>query len=66
MVENVIKACPLCGGDVKGNKKYRYYCKDCNILFTKKELVASKEQLEKHTKRTIVKKIKGKLLKQIQ
>jgi len=65
MVEKIVKACPLCGGDVKGNKQYRYFCRDCNILFTKKELLASPEQLKKHVKKTIVKKFDKKLLAKI-
>ena len=65
MVEKIIEACPLCGGDVKGNAKYKYFCKDCNIVFTKKELVASRKQLEKHVKKTIVKKVDKKVLKKV-
>ncbi|MFQ5474295.1 MAG: hypothetical protein ACE5DM_00500 [Candidatus Nanoarchaeia archaeon] len=31
-------SCPLCGGDVKGNEKYRYFCAECNMLFERKYL----------------------------
>ncbi len=65
MAETIIKACPLCGGDVKGNKEYKYYCRSCRILFTRKELAASREQLQKHVKKTIVKKIDKKLLRKV-
>jgi len=27
------KACPICKGDVKGNSKSKYYCRNCNILY---------------------------------
>lgn len=30
--------CPICGGDVKGNFKFRYLCINCNILFRYKDL----------------------------
>ncbi len=31
-------ACPLCGGDVKGNDELGYYCKRCNLIFSFDEL----------------------------
>ncbi len=30
--------CPICGWDVIGNEVYRYYCKNCNLLFRGSEL----------------------------
>ncbi len=32
-------ACPICGGTVKGNDQYSYYCKRCNLLFQKRHLI---------------------------
>ncbi|NQU78293.1 hypothetical protein HQ545_00840 [Candidatus Woesearchaeota archaeon] len=32
------KACPICGGDVKGNDHFHYYCRKCNILFDRDHL----------------------------
>ncbi len=26
--------CPLCKGDVIGNREIKYYCKRCNVLFS--------------------------------
>ncbi|MCX6709678.1 MAG: hypothetical protein NTV63_01845 [Candidatus Woesearchaeota archaeon] len=51
----VEKACPVCGSDVKGNEKMRFYCKRCNILFERGELSSGKErndEAEEKTKRT--------------
>jgi hypothetical protein len=31
--------CPICGGDVKGNDYYRYFCDHCNVLFDKKDIL---------------------------
>jgi len=25
--------CPICGGEVRGNTKQLYFCKNCNLLF---------------------------------
>ena len=30
--------CPLCNGDVVGNEKYMYLCKNCFILFREEHL----------------------------
>jgi len=32
------RACPMCGGDVKGNEQMQYLCKDCMILYRHSEL----------------------------
>ncbi|MCX6711030.1 MAG: hypothetical protein NTZ02_02975 [Candidatus Woesearchaeota archaeon] len=37
------RACPLCGNEVKGNRKTRYYCKRCNLLFDEKETILKEE-----------------------
>jgi hypothetical protein len=37
-IETIKDACPLCGGHVKGNERYKYLCKKCNVLFVKAEL----------------------------
>ena len=42
-------ACPLCGGEVKGNFRYKYHCKNCNILFRESELDSEKNLVEKKT-----------------
>jgi len=48
--ENVTKtllvknACPICGGDVKGNDEIKYYCKNCNLLFSRENLATNTGQ----------------------
>lgn len=32
-VETIPKGCPICYSDVKGNDKYLFYCKSCNVLY---------------------------------
>lgn len=64
MIETIRKACPGCGGDVKGTPG-NYYCKQCNLVYTKRSLVASKEYLEHHVKKTVVRKVDKKLLKSV-
>ena len=34
----VTNGCLLCGGDVRGNRESKYYCKKCNILFSHESL----------------------------
>ncbi|MBT7902540.1 hypothetical protein HN587_01665 [Candidatus Woesearchaeota archaeon] len=34
----VKKGCPICRGDLKGNDLVNYFCKSCNILFTRKDI----------------------------
>lgn len=34
----VKKACPICKGDVKGNTKALFFCKNCNILYRTEDL----------------------------
>ncbi|MBW2972514.1 hypothetical protein KY359_05755 [Candidatus Woesearchaeota archaeon] len=36
---HVENGCPICGGDVKGNDYYRYFCEKCNVLFDKKDIL---------------------------
>lgn len=31
-------ACPLCKGDVRGNKELKFHCANCNILFERRHL----------------------------
>lgn len=45
-MEEIIKACRICKGTVKGDEKNKYYCKKCNILFNKKELISEKKENE--------------------
>ena len=37
-VETIEEGCPICGGDVKGNDRYRFFCKRCNVLYDRKHL----------------------------
>jgi len=41
------RTCPLCGNEVKGNRKTRYYCKRCNLLFDEKETILREKEREK-------------------
>ncbi|MBW2967568.1 hypothetical protein KY362_03715 [Candidatus Woesearchaeota archaeon] len=36
---HITNGCPICGGDVKGNDHFKYFCKKCNVLFTKKDIL---------------------------
>ena len=36
------EGCPICGADVKGNDKRKFYCKNCNVLFDRNHI--SKEK----------------------
>jgi hypothetical protein len=36
---HISNGCPVCGGDVKGNDYYRYFCENCNVLFDKKDII---------------------------
>ncbi|USN45325.1 MAG: hypothetical protein H6502_04690 [Candidatus Woesearchaeota archaeon] len=42
-VELIAKGCPICGGDVRGNDDIKFFCKGCNVTF-------SRRQLAKHVK----------------
>ncbi|MFH1063915.1 MAG: hypothetical protein V1729_02445 [Candidatus Woesearchaeota archaeon] len=33
------QGCPICGEDVKGNDHYLYFCKNCNVLFERKDIM---------------------------
>jgi tRNA(Ile2) C34 agmatinyltransferase TiaS len=43
-VYRVVKACPLCANDVKGNPESLFYCKDCNVRFRLEHLVMDKHE----------------------
>ena len=45
-VETIEKGCPLCGGDLKGTDKLKYFCKACNILFERGMFGAPKPQIQ--------------------
>lgn len=32
-VKVIENGCPVCGGEVRGNTKVLYYCKECSLLF---------------------------------
>ncbi|MGV8141527.1 MAG: hypothetical protein ACP5NW_03755 [Candidatus Woesearchaeota archaeon] len=53
-IETIEKACPICHSDVKGNDAYLYFCKRCNILYKKEELVITKEAVEDKVIKKIV------------
>lgn len=36
---HVEHGCPVCGGDVKGNEFFKFFCKHCNVLFDKKDII---------------------------
>ncbi len=46
-------ACPICGGTVRGNDHYKYFCKRCNILFDKKDLIQKGEKKNRHKYRIV-------------
>lgn len=35
----ITDGCPICGGEVKGNDHLKYFCKKCNLLFDKKDII---------------------------
>jgi hypothetical protein len=55
-IETIKAGCPICHQDVKGDDIYLYYCKKCNILFKKSELILSKQHIESIMKDKIIKK----------
>ncbi|MFH1072209.1 MAG: hypothetical protein V1743_02155 [Nanoarchaeota archaeon] len=46
LVETFESGCPICEGLVKGNDKYLFFCKSCNMLFQRKHLKMRKERLK--------------------
>ena len=38
--------CPLCKGVVKGNFRYKYFCKKCNLIFRESELDDEKKLIK--------------------
>jgi hypothetical protein len=55
-IETVQKGCPICHSDVKGNDIYLYFCKECNILFKREDLVLDKVVVENIAVKKIVEK----------
>jgi len=45
-VETVQYGCPICHSDVKGNDVILFYCKTCNILFRRDDLVLDKKVVD--------------------
>lgn len=43
-IETVKGACPICRSDVKGDDIYMFYCKKCNILFKRDELLLESQE----------------------
>jgi len=63
-IETLQNACPICHSDVKGNDIFLYFCKNCNILFRKEDLVLDKRVVESILKQKITEKFekdKGKI-----
>ncbi|MGV8086091.1 MAG: hypothetical protein ACP5N1_00535 [Candidatus Woesearchaeota archaeon] len=58
-LETVYNGCPICGMDVKGNNVYLYFCKNCNILFRKEDLVLDTKAIEKLLKENIINKFES-------
>ena len=50
LAEKIPQGCPICGGYVKGNDQYRFFCKRCNLLFRRDEL--TQQHYEKPKKPT--------------
>jgi hypothetical protein len=42
-VETIEGGCQICGGDVKGNDKYKFFCEHCNILYERRYLRQGQE-----------------------
>jgi hypothetical protein len=55
-IETIKSSCPICKGDVKGNDVYKYFCSNCNILFTKDDLIITREAIHDILKEKIVEK----------
>ena len=53
-IETFEHACPICHSDVKGDETYLYFCKQCNILFRKEDLVLDSRVIDKVLKQKIV------------
>ena len=45
-VYEIKKACPTCGGDLKGNEKDKFYCSSCELLFDRKHFKIEIEEKE--------------------
>ena len=41
-VRTIKDGCPICGGDVVGNEKIRFYCKPCNSMYNLKHIEINK------------------------
>lgn len=39
----IANGCPICKSDVKGNDNARYFCKACNMLFSKQALEKNRD-----------------------
>lgn len=55
-IETVEQGCPICHSDVKGNDTYLYFCKKCNVLYRKEDLVLTKSAVETKAVKKIVEK----------
>lgn len=39
MIVTIEKGCIICNGDLRGSPEAKYYCKRCNILFSRESLI---------------------------
>jgi tRNA(Ile2) C34 agmatinyltransferase TiaS len=42
-MDEVKRFCPVCGEEVKGSKKNKYFCKKCDLLFKEEDVVIKKD-----------------------
>ena len=55
-IETLEKACPICHNDVKGNDMYLYFCKQCNIIYRKEDLILTKDAINTILKEKVAEK----------
>lgn len=65
-VETLSGACPLCGGDVKGDNEHKFFCSGCNILFEKAHLARKEQKTAPQTARGVDQAVTPKPIRQLQ
>ncbi len=58
VVETITQGCPICKSDAKGNDTILFFCKKCNMLFKREELLLSKEHVIDVMKEKLAEKMK--------
>jgi hypothetical protein len=58
-IETIKDGCPICKGDVKGNNNYMFYCKACNVLFKRDELLLGKAHIAGLVKKHVMERYKS-------